>query len=510
MKLRLILGDQLNVQHSWFARTDHQILYTMMEVRQETDYVTHHIQKVIGFFAAMRRFARLLQEQGHQVLYFRIDDSANQHNLTENLKKIIRDYAITRLEYLEPDEYRLDQLFHKMDEALGIPVQCSSPEHFLTDRNDLADFFRHQKQFLMERFYRHLRQKHGILMQPSGQPVTGRWNYDQENRKKLPRKKEIPGPLIFEHDMRDLHKSVKARGVQTIGNLQTERFIWPIDRQESLKLLNHFTNHYLPQFGTYQDAMTPDHWALFHSRLSFSLNTKMLHPREVIDAAVDCYASGKNDIDIAQVEGFVRQILGWREFMRGIYWQQMPGYESVNYFEHDQPLPRFYWDGRTHMNCMRHTINQSLEYAYAHHIQRLMVTGNFALLAGVHPDDVDRWYLGIYIDAVQWVEITNTRGMSQFADGGLLATKPYVSSANYMHRMSHYCTDCHYNYKAKTGDQACPFNSLYWHFYDRNRHRLKNNPRVGMMYRVWDKMGQEQQQAILKQARGYLDHINEL
>jgi deoxyribodipyrimidine photolyase-related protein len=295
-----------------------------------------------------------------------------------------------------------------------------------------------------------------------------------------------------------------------MGRIDEDNFIWPVSREESLELLEFFEKQCLPDFGDFQDAMKTDEWSVYHSRLSFSMNSKMLHPLEVIRAVEDAWARTEKKYPLSAAEGFIRQILGWREFMRGVYWAKMPAYARKNHFRHERELPSWFWTGKTKMNCLSQAINQSLDYAYAHHIQRLMVTGNFALLAGVHPDDVDRWYLGIYIDAVQWVEITNTRGMSQFADGGLLATKPYVSSANYMHKMSHYCTDCHYNYKAKTGDQACPFNSLYWHFYDRNRHRLKNNPRVGMMYRVWDKMGQEQKQAILKQARGYLDHINEL
>jgi deoxyribodipyrimidine photolyase-related protein len=256
--------------------------------------------------------------------------------------------------------------------------------------------------------------------------------------------------------------------------------------------------------------MTVNQWSVYHSRISFSLNVKLLHPLEVIQVAINAWEKNPNEIAFHQLEGFVRQILGWREYMRGVYWAQMPEYGNVNYFDHQNELPQMYWTGKTKMNCMKHAIGQSLNYAYAHHIQRLMVTGNFALLAGVHPNEVDKWYLGIYIDAIEWVEITNTRGMSQFADGGLLATKPYVSSAAYIDKMSDYCKGCYYDKKKKTGDRACPFNSLYWNFFDKHRHLLQKNPRIGMMYSVWDKMDPKTRSEILQQAQLYLNQIHEI
>jgi deoxyribodipyrimidine photolyase-related protein len=266
----------------------------------------------------------------------------------------------------------------------------------------------------------------------------------------------------------------------------------------------------LPLFGTYEDAMTPNEWSLYHSRISFSLNTKLISPIEVINKAIDEWKKRPNEIEFNQLEGFVRQIIGWREYMRGIYWQKMPEYATLNYFEHQNKLPDWYWTGKTKMSCLKHTIHQSLEYAYAHHIQRLMITGNFALLAGVHPDEVDKWYLGIYIDALDWVEITNTRGMSQFADGGIVGTKPYVSSATYIDKMSHYCGGCFYKKSVKTGDKACPFNSLYWNFYDQHKDKLAKNPRIGMMYNVWNRMEPKAKSDLLQQAQYYLEHINEL
>jgi deoxyribodipyrimidine photolyase-related protein len=272
--------------------------------------------------------------------------------------------------------------------------------------------------------------------------------------------------------------------------------------------LRAFVKSGLEAFGTYQDAMTAENWYLFHSRLSFALNTKMLRPLEVIQAVLRAWEQKKPPIQIQQVEGFVRQILGWREYMRGMYWAMMPDLESVNYFNHDTALPDYYWTADTPMNCMRRAIGQSLQHAYAHHIQRLMVTGNFALLAGIDPAQVDDWYLGIYIDAIQWVELPNTRAMSQFADGGQVATKPYVSSAKYIHSMSDYCETCAYDWKKRHGDMACPFNSLYWHFFERHRQLLGKNARVAMMYRVWDRMDTDEKKRILKQADTYLKDLN--
>lgn len=275
-------------------------------------------------------------------------------------------------------------------------------------------------------------------------------------------------------------------------------------------LIDYFADHLLVHFGTYQDALSHEYWSMYHSRLSFALNIKLISPKEVIDRIEQEWIRKRNEsgIAISQVEGFVRQILGWREYMRGIYWAHMPSFAQMNYFEHDQRLPGYFWSGDTRMRCIAHTVGQSMDHAYAHHIQRLMVTGNFALLAGVDPDEVDRWYLGIYIDAFEWVEITNTRGMSQYADGGIVGTKPYVSSASYIHKMGDYCKGCHYDHKKKTGDGSCPFNSLYWHFLARHRESLEPNPRMTMMYRVWDKM--DNKEDILNQGQYYFDHLEEL
>lgn len=507
--IRLVLGDQLNSEHSWFKKTNADVTYVMMEVLSETSYVTHHIQKILGFFAAMRSFADHLGSQGHQVIYIKIDDKDNKQSFEENIRCLIKKHNFVRFQYMLPDEYRLDQQLSRLPSKLNIDCEVSDTEHFLTSRDEVAKFFENKKGFVMESFYRNMRRKHNILME-GNKPLTGKWNYDAENRKKFDEAAPVKKPRRFNHDLTDIYKSIQKMEIKTIGTVDPKLFNWPINRAESLQFLDFFLRNQLKYFGKYQDAMHSEHPFLFHSLLSFALNLKMLNPVEVIEKAIDHWHNSKNEITFAQLEGFVRQIIGWREYMRGIYWAQMPDFEKMNYFNHSNKLPDFYWTDDTKMNCLKNVIGQSLSYAYAHHIQRLMVAGNFALLAGVHPDEVDDWYLGIYIDAIQWVEITNTRGMSQFADGGIVGTKPYASSANYINKMSNYCDGCYYDKGKRYGDRACPFNSLYWDFYDRNRKLLEKNPRVSVMYRTWDKMPNDEKRDILKQADNYKKSINSL
>ncbi|MEL6533824.1 MAG: cryptochrome/photolyase family protein [Bacteroidota bacterium] len=507
--MRLVLGDQLNLQHSWFSEVDQEVVYVLMEMRQETDYVKHHRQKVLAFFGAMRRFAEQLREQGHQVEYLTLDDPRNSQSLTDNLTFLRQEHSCDLVSYQLPDEYRLDVQLSTWAQRQEFTVTAVDSEHFLTDRTTLAEMFKGKKTYLMESFYRKMRKQYDILMEGT-EPVTGRWNYDAENRKKLPKAFSIPPALFFQHNLIALDSLLDEQGVETLGQGEAQSFPWPLTRDEALQTLDHFIEYLLPLFGTYQDAMHSDETYLYHSRLSFALNVKILSPLEVVKRVEEAWLQDPERVSLAQVEGYIRQIIGWREYMRGVYWAHMPEYADRNRLGHKRSLPQWYWTGETKMNCLRHSITQSLEHAYAHHIQRLMVTGNFALLAGVHPDEVDAWYLGIYIDAIEWVEITNTRGMSQFADGGLVGTKPYVSSANYIHKMSNYCTSCHYDKKEKVGENACPFNSLYWHFYDRHREQLERNPRIGMMYRTWDKMDPTTKEQILGQAEHHLAQLDSL
>jgi len=506
--LRLILGDQLNSNHSWFEEVSNDVTYILMEIRQETDYTTHHIQKVAGFFASMRNFAKLLKDQGHNVRYLKISDTDNSQSLTENIRGLVDSNDFQLFEYQFPDEFRLDEMLLNFSREIDLKVNTVDTEHFYTTREEVADFFG-KKNPLMESFYRHMRKKHDILME-SGKPLGGKWNYDAQNRKKIPKGHRVADPYLFSNDLTSIVREIEEAGVETIGTINENEFPWPVSRQQSLQLLDHFVKNYLKNFGQFQDAIQQGEWSLYHSRLSFSMNTKMLSPKEVIDASIAHWKDHTDEISLPQIEGFVRQILGWREFMRGIYWKYMPEYESFNHFEFNRKLPDFFWSGDTKMNCLSDAINQSLDKAYAHHIQRLMVTGNFALLAGVDPDEVDAWYLGIYIDAVQWVEITNTRGMSQYADGGIIGTKPYVSSANYIHKMSNLCGSCHYDRNKRHGEKACPFNSLYWNFLSDQEKKLRSNPRMSMIYRVMDKMGKDEFESILKQADHYLNNVNEL
>lgn len=507
--LRLILGDQLNSQHSWFQEVNDSVTYVLMEIRSETDYATHHIQKIVGFFASMQHFTSELQLQKHQVIYIHLNDNTNLQSFEKNIQLLIEKEQFTHFEYQHPDEYRLDEQLKQFCKTLSISSSVSDSEHFMSSRNELGDFFNGKKTFLMESFYHMMRKKHHVLMD-GDKPLTGKWNYDGENRKKLPKDHKPTSPLVFQNDVTAIVSEIEKTDIKTIGNLQPKNFVWPINRKQSLELLDFFVTDCLCLFGSYQDAMTPNEWSLYHARISFSMNVKMISPLEVINRAVLEWENNSETIAYHQLEGFVRQIIGWREYMRGIYWNKMPEYATMNYFNHENSLPEWFWTGKTKMNCLKDAINQSLNYAYAHHIQRLMVTGNFALLAGIHPDEVDAWYLGIYIDAIEWVEITNTRGMSQFADGGIVGTKPYVSSASYIDKMSHYCGSCFYKKSVKTGDKACPFNSLYWNFYDKNEDKLGKNPRIGMMYNVWRKMKPEDKVALLEQADYYLKNIHEL
>jgi deoxyribodipyrimidine photolyase-related protein len=507
--VRLILGDQLNSSHSWFNTVDDALVYVMMEVRSETDYAKHHIQKVVGFFATMQAFYLDLKSKKHEVIYIYLNDEDNLQSFDKNIKSLIAKHQFTHFEYQQPDEFRVDAILKELCSTIAISTAVVDSEHFYTSRTDLADFFEGKKTFILENFYRMLRKKHDVLME-AGQPLTGKWNYDSENRKKLPKNHKPIAPLVFANNVTDILVEVNKTDVKTIGTIDAAHFVWPINREQSLELLDFFIEECLHLFGSYQDAMTPNEWSLYHSRLSFSMNIKMISPQEVIEKAIDAWQANPDRIEYNQLEGFVRQIIGWREYMRGIYWLKMPEYATMNFFNNEEKLPDWFWTGKTKMNCLKDAINQSLNFAYAHHIQRLMITGNFALLAGVHPDEIDAWYLGIYIDAIEWVEITNTRGMSQFVDGGIVGTKPYVSSASYIDKMSHYCGSCFYKKEVKTGDKACPFNSLYWNFYDKNEDKLGKNPRIGMMYNVWRKMKPEAQTALLEQAAYYLKNINEL
>lgn len=505
--LRLILGDQLNAAHPWYRHCDDQVVYLMMEVRSETDYVRHHAQKVLALFAAMRGFAAALQQAGHRVHYLPISAVENRHSFAANLAWLAVHYGASRWERQEADEWRVEVDLQQVTGALGLPCEVVDSAHFLASRSQLAADFA-ERVPRMEHFYREMRRREGILLGVDGKPHGGRWNFDSENRARWPGTPPAPTWPWPAHDLSVLWAEIQAAGVQTLGEPSAGALRWPLSRREARDGLAHFISHALPYFGRYQDAMSQASGTLFHSGLSFALNAKMLHPREVIQAAIAAYEAGNAPLE--SVEGFVRQILGWREYVRGVYWARMPGYAQLNILEAARPLPAWYWSGDTRMACLRAAVTQSLQTAYAHHIQRLMITGNFALLAGCDPDEVDAWYLGIYIDAFEWVEMPNTRGMSQYADGGIVGSKPYAAGANYIRKQSDYCQGCNYNPTQRVGPDACPFNALYWHFLDRHAERLQHNPRMALPLKHWQHTDPGTQHAVREQAEAYLARLDTL
>lgn len=505
--IRLVLGDQLNPLHSWYKSTSKDITYVFIECREEASYAPHHIQKVVGIFAAMRDFAQRLRNQGHQVWYHHIFDSQTTE-LSQILYSACKKIGSYSVVCQEPDEYRVAQYLQNL-QSNALDIRFESSEHFISSPSEFQEMFKGKKSFLMETFYRKLRKRTGLLMDGK-EPHGGQWNLDHQNRKKLPKNHLLPPAYLPSTDVTKVYQDVQQAGLKTIGTLQDpKQFYWPTNTDQAWEVFDHWLNHKFGLFGDFQDAMTVKDWALYHSRISFALNTKMIDPLEVCRRAEDKYRADPS-IALNAAEGFIRQILGWREYMRNVYWTSMPDFASANYFNHKNDLPDWFWTGKTKMKCQEHAITQSLQYGYAHHIQRLMVTGNFALLAGIDPDQVDQWYLGIYVDAFEWVEITNTRGMSQYADGGKIATKPYVASANYMNKMGDYCINCSYDRKTKTETNSCPLNTLYWDFFDRNRSKLDTNFRLGMVYRTYDKMGPELKDQIRKRALYLHEHLNEL
>lgn len=507
-KLRLILGDQLNSEHSWYENQDENVLYCLFEMRQETDYVKHHIQKIAGFFASMRNFAEALKSHNHKVVYYQLNDEKNTQSLVDNLSNLFKENKIEKFEYQAPDEYRLDNQLKQFCENLEIETEVFSTEHFYTQREDLKTFFKGKKTFLMETFYRNMRKKHQILV-VDNQPEGGKWNFDASNRKKWKGDALIPPAKNFDNDVSAIVNAIEKAGVETMGKINAKYFEYPISRKQSLEQLAYFCDHLLVHFGDYQDAMHTDQIFLFHSKISFAMNVKMISPKEIINKTLATYRERKDEINISQVEGFIRQIIGWREYMRGMYWMLMPDYKKENFLGNKNKLPSLFWTGKTKMNCLKNAVNNSLDNGYAHHIQRLMITGNFALLTQIYPDEIDAWYLGIYVDAIEWVQLPNTRGMSQFSDGGKIATKPYVSSGSYISKMSNYCDDCKYNKKTKFNDDSCPFNSLYWNFLDEKQEKLSSNFRMKMMYSLLNKMSSADRSKIKEKANHIIEHIDE-
>ena len=495
----VILGDQLSPENPALRTADpSQDIVFMAEVGGEATYVRHHPQKITLILSAMRHYAQDLRANGWTVHYTALDDPENHHSLRAEILKIAAQHDCTKIILTEPTEWRvIDDIT-----ALSLDVTLVPDDRFFASHSDFETWAQRRKSLRMEYFYREMRKSTGYLME-DGKPTGGQWNYDHDNRKAAPKDVTHPGPIPFTPDAITVAvmAAVKSRFDNHFGTLN--QFEYAVTRADALRALDHFVAHALPRFGDYQDAMLRDNKYLYHSVLSPYINIGLLSPKEVCDAAEQAFKDGHAPINA--VEGFIRQILGWREFMRGIYFLKGRDYINSNYLEHDRPLPDVYWGADSKMLCMKKAVEQTQETAYAHHIQRLMVTGNYALLAGVDPHQVHEWYLGVYADAFEWVEAPNTIGMSQFADGGVVGSKPYVSSGAYINRMSDYCKSCAYKVSEKKGPDACPFNLLYWHFLMRHRDRFAKNPRMAQMYRTWERMDPDHRATVLAEAEAYLE-----
>ena len=501
-RLVLVLGDQLTETLSALAQADKaRDTVVMAEVADEAAYVRHHPKKIALIFAAMRKFAHALEQDGWKVVYTQLDDTDNAGSIVGELLRRAAQTGASEVLATEPGEWRL---IDKLKYA-PLKVHLLPDDRFLATHAEFEAWAEGRKALRMEYFYREMRRKTGLLME-GDQPAGGKWNFDHDNRKAAPEDVTVDGPLRFDPDAttREVLELVQARFGDNFGAL--EPFWFATTRAEALQALDHFIANALPRFGDYQDAMLNESEFLYHAILSPYLNIGLLNVTEICEAAANAYAAGHAPINAA--EGFIRQIIGWREYVRGIYFLEGPDYTARNILGHDRDLPWFYWGGETQMNCVAKAVGQTRTQAYAHHIQRLMVTGNFALLAGIDPAQVHEWYLAVYADAFEWVEAPNTIGMSQFADGGVIASKPYVSSGAYINRMSDHCKSCHYSVSAKTGDTACPFNLLYWHFLDRHRDRFSNNPRMGNMYRTWDRMDADKRKTVLAEGDALLARLD--
>lgn len=501
-RLVLVLGDQLTPTMAALKAADMaRDVVVMVEVAAETDYVPHHPKKIAFLFAAMRKFAARLQADGWRVAYTRLDDPENGGSIGGELLRRAEEFGASEVLATEPGEWRLIEALR--DHPLT--VRMLEDERFLCTHAAFDTWARGRKALRMEFFYREMRRKTGLLMD-GDQPEGGQWNFDHDNRKGPPKGLSGPVPPRFEPDdvTEEVLTLVEARFGNHFGDLYP--FWFATDPDGASQALDHFIAHALPRFGDYQDAMVRGQNFLFHSVLSVYINAGLLGPLEVCRRAEAAYRAG--DAPLNAVEGFIRQIIGWREFVRGVYFREGPDYCGRNALDHSRKLPPVYWGGKTRMRCMKEAVGVTRREAYAHHIQRLMVTGNFALLAGVDPGEVHEWYLAVYSDAYEWVEAPNTVGMSQFADGGVVGSKPYVSSGNYISKMSDYCKTCAYGVKVKTGPDACPFNLLYWHFLGRHRDSFAQNPRMAQMYRTWDRMEPSRQSEILSDADALLSRLD--
>ncbi len=502
--LRLVLGDQLSTSLSSLADWQEGDTILMCEVIEEARYVPHHKKKLAFIFSAMRHFAGALEADGKLVRYVKLNDQDNSGSFTGELERALGEGDFDLVVITEPGEYRVMEMIHTWQDSLDVPVIVREDSRFLATLGRFERWADGKKQLRMEFFYREMRRETDYLM-AGDKPEGGQWNFDKENRRKLPKDVTLPERLRFEPDAITIEvlALVNDRFPDNFGDL--EPFGMPVTRAQALEVLTHFIETCLPQFGDYQDAMAEGEAFLFHSTVSAAMNAGLLLASEVCEAAETAYQAGQAPLNA--VEGFIRQILGWREYVRGLYWLKMPDYKALNALEGDRPLPDFYWTGETDMACLADAISTTKQHAYAHHIQRLMITGNFALLAGIAPDAINEWYMVVYADAYEWVELPNTHGMAIYADGGIMASKPYAASGAYIDKMSDHCAGCRYKVKVKNGPEACPFNYLYWDFVMRNADKLKANPRMGMIYRSLERTSDERRAAIKNDAESFFENL---
>ena len=501
-----ILGDQLSHGISSLAGADPKTsVLLLMEVAEETTYVRHHKAKIAFLFSAMRHHAEGLRTAGWRVDYVTLDDPDNAGSFTGEVARAIERHDPRRIIVTEAGEWRVRAMLEAWETLFGLPVDIRADHRFVATHAEFETWADGRKQLRMEYFYREMRRKTGLLMD-SDAPLGGRWNFDPDNRKPAKPDLFVPRPIAFRPDAitEQVLALVAERFADHPGSL--DGFALPVTHAEAMRARKRFLDESLARFGDYQDAMLTGEPLLWHSLLSPALNCGLLDPLDLCREVDALHRAGKVPLNAA--EGFIRQIIGWREYMRGIYWREGPDYARRNFLQAKRALPGFYWTGETDMHCLSQAIGQTLELAYAHHIQRLMVTGNFALLIGADPHHVHEWYLEVYADAYEWVELPNTLGMSQFGDGGLLGSKAYAASGAYIDRMSDYCGHCRYDVKQRTGDDACPFNALYWDFLARNRTRLKGNPRLAMPYRNWDRMEAGVKKALRAQAARFLEALD--
>jgi deoxyribodipyrimidine photolyase-related protein len=503
--LRVVLGDQLSRGIAALEDVDpSRDVVLMMEVAAEATYVPHHPKKLVLFFSAMRHFARALADEGLSVDYVRLDDPENTGTLAGEVARALARHRPARVIATFPGEWRVAEDMGRWSAALGLPVEIREDGRFFATRGRFAAHARGRRQLRMEFFYREMRRETGLLMEDD-EPAGGAWNFDAENRRRLPRDVVPPPAFHAPPDVvtEEVMALVRARFAHHFGDL--DGFGFAVDAAGAERALAHFLEHGLPRFGDYQDAMKRGEPTLFHALVSPYLNLGLLDAREVCRRVEAEWRAGRAPLNA--VEGFIRQILGWREYVRGLYWLRMPEYARTNALGATRPLPAFYWTGETDMACLAEVIGQTRRDAYAHHIQRLMVTGNFALLAGLAPEQVCEWYLAVYADALEWVELPNTHGMALFADGGVMGSKPYAASGKYIERMSDYCAGCRYDVRETLGDDACPFNALYWNFLIAHERRLRPNRRMSMIYASLDRMDAVKRAAIVARARQVLDAL---